>query len=167
MTHYATADEMLALMALGEGYSFEPEPFRMQPSMTIVVPYSEYVRFIGSLPFNYTGLYTPIERMSPATSMRCYYLDMAMAVFKELYYSSRWYGQPTHIVHEVHDPQIPCISIFRQEAYNEALRQLSIRQMPPLQEPVQSSMWAYMSTLMQASRLQPAPLLHQPKELLT
>lgn len=166
MQRIASYDELLAIMALGEGREMEPEPFRMQPELSIVVPYGEYIRFLGNLPFEYDGLYLPINRITPERVLQCYYMDMAIAVFKELYYCSLWGGQPTRIVHQVDNACIPCIFAFNQELFNRMQQQLSRHKLDMQYIPVASPLWGYMSTLMRASLMNPAPELLQPEELL-
>lgn len=94
------AGHMAAVLSLDSDHLLEPypQPFRLQPDLTLLIPYDEYLTFLRTTE-NIDGyLYRPAKEalLSP---VRSYYMDMARAVAKECYYASRTAGQPTRIRH--------------------------------------------------------------------
>lgn len=99
------ADSLAALMVLNRSLEKVPEPFRMQPDLYLDVCFDEYVRFIRILP-DMDLLYLPtrqlksfVEGRANAQLLKAFYIDMALAVGKELFFSEYSHRGATTIRH--------------------------------------------------------------------
>ena len=107
MFHDVSADCLAALMVLDPVLEPQPEPFRMQPDVNLLVNYDEYVRFVSSLPYGSHYLYLPtdtlvsyVDNNEEEKLLKYFYIDMAFAVGKELSFASRVGRDATVIQHE-------------------------------------------------------------------
>ena len=101
------ADCLAALMVMDRELEPVPEPFRMQPDVELIVNFEEYLKFAQSLPSDSTLLYFPTERLRQSVAARneealvkSFYIDMAMAVCKELFFAEYNGKSATVIRHE-------------------------------------------------------------------
>lgn len=106
------ADCLAALMVLDRNLEPVPEPFRMQPDVELVVNFEEYLKFVQSLPGDCTFLYFPtdklqksIETRAEQSLLKAFYIDMALAVCKELFFAEYGGKGATIIRHEFYDCQ--------------------------------------------------------------
>lgn len=94
-------DQFAALMCMDSNHSMEPFPetFRCQPTLELVLPFSEYQKFLTSVP---SGM--PMLFRSPADALKSplksYYGDMTMAVCKEIYFAEKFHSGCTVIRHQ-------------------------------------------------------------------
>ena len=82
-----------------------PEPFRMQPSVELVLPFSEYIKFVRSLPRKTEWLYyktDALQSAGDASLLRAFYYDVALAVGKELYFAE-YYHRPATVIRHCFD----------------------------------------------------------------
>lgn len=111
-----TADKMASLCFLGADYEPTPEPWRGQSDITIVLPYSEYCKFIRDYLSVQNYLLTGTFQLRnylflSATQKLCsaYMLDMAAAVCKELHYCERRRIPATRIIHYIDDTNVKTV----------------------------------------------------------
>lgn len=104
------ADSLAALMVLDRDLEPVPEPFRMQPDVEVVVNFEEYLKFVQSLPSDATFLYFPtdklhksIEARNEQSLIKSFYIDVALAVCKELFFAEYYGRGATVIRHEFYD----------------------------------------------------------------
>lgn len=88
------ADRLAALMVLDRDLEPVPEPFRMQPDVEIFVNFEEYRKFVQSLPSDDMHLYFPVDKIHKSMDahneqalIKSFYIDMALAVCKELFFA--------------------------------------------------------------------------------
>lgn len=101
------ADRLAALMVLDRNLEPVPEPFRMQPEVELVINFDEYLKFIESLSSNCQLLYFTADALHKAINtrndqslLRAFYVDMALAVSKELFFAEYTGKGSTVIRHE-------------------------------------------------------------------
>lgn len=126
----ADADCLAALMVLDPSLEPTPEPFRMQPDVTVVINLTEYIRFVQSLPSGSRYLRAPTDTIQSAIAandttrlLKSFYLDMALAEGKELYFAEREHRGATRIRHTL-DTDTPYKNVRVSEKAEIALRRV-------------------------------------------
>lgn len=124
--HHVTSDSLAALMLMNKALEPYPEPFRLQPSITFVIPFKEYVTWVMSLPRGSHLLYAEtakiqgaIESANMAALLRYFYADMAMALGKELHFAELYGKRASNIRHSFEGVQVgkaPTVSARIREA---------------------------------------------------
>jgi hypothetical protein len=103
---YVTSDVMATLFLTDRKMEIRPEPIRMQPSIQLVVGFSEYVDFCRVYLYQRDYLVTSTQEIKayldnedmPAL-LRCFYKDMAVAVAKELFFAEGYRKGATQFRH--------------------------------------------------------------------
>lgn len=110
MVHCVDAESLAALLVLDRTLEPCPEPFRMQPSLTLSVSFDEYCKFVRTLPDTPQYLFNPLpklweklERGEVLPLVKAFYTDMAGAVGKELFYAEYAQRPATTIRHTFDD----------------------------------------------------------------
>lgn len=82
-----------------------PEPFRLQEGLVLGIPYSEYISYVHSLSQDsaielYPSTRYVLNQMSAQSinNYRCYLMNVAYAICKELHFASIYSSQPTLII---------------------------------------------------------------------
>lgn len=101
-------ERFAAVMCLDRNHDCEPitgpEPFRGQPDLELQLPYSEYLEFLQCLPSDHNMLFkSPSDAL--LDPLKSYYIDMAFAIGKELYFCSQHTMKCTRISHQFHAGQ--------------------------------------------------------------
>lgn len=104
------ADSLAALVVLDRDLEPVPEPFRMQPDVEVIVNFDEYLKFVQSLPMDSAFLYFPMDKLHQSIEARneqslikSFYIDVALAVCKELFFAEYYGKGATVIRHEFYD----------------------------------------------------------------
>lgn len=104
------ADCLAALMVLDRKLEPVPEPFRMQPGVMLVINFEEYLKFVASLPagcdllyFHTADLQKSVETRSDVSVLKSFYIDVALAVCKELFFAEYHGKGATSIRHDFYD----------------------------------------------------------------
>lgn len=108
----ATEDRLASILVLNRKLEEYPEPYRGNRDMEIQVSFDVYKNFIEQYLEIYDYLATPTLKLKYYLSCgkddelyRCFYLDMAFAVAKEVWYADLT-GAPTRITHKIGDADI-------------------------------------------------------------
>lgn len=103
----ATEDKLASILVLNRKLEEYPEPYRGNKDMEILVSFDAYKSFIERYLEIYDYLATPTIKLKYYLSCgkdeelyRCFYLDMALAVAKEVWYTDLS-GTPTRITHKI------------------------------------------------------------------
>lgn len=122
------ADCLAAILVLDMELEPLPEPFRMQSDVALTVNFEEYVKFIGTLPDGTHILHSKSDRLKAAVVandesalLKSFYVDMARAVGKELFYAER-YGLGATVIRHGFYGQYPNKDIPSYGASEEILR---------------------------------------------
>lgn len=104
------ADRLAALMVLDINLEPMPEPFRMQPGVHLVVNFEEYIKFVQGLPTGRSLLYFPVDKLqklieahAEQSMLKAFYIDMSLAVCKELFFAEYNGRGATVIRHEFYN----------------------------------------------------------------
>lgn len=101
------ADRLATLLVMDASLEPRPAPIRLQPEVTVVINFEEYLRFVQLLPAGSAFLNSSIEKMQQCiraheerSLLKAFYVDMALAVGKELYFAETFHKGATVIRHE-------------------------------------------------------------------
>lgn len=158
------ADSLAALMVLNRELEPIPEPFRMQPDVEVVVNFEEYLKFVQSLPSNAQLLYFPIDKLHQSIEshneqslIKSFYIDVALAVCKELFFAEYYGKGATVIRHEFYGCQeskgisvMPDIPLLLMHILSEKGFPL-----PNVISPTNSRHWSYACKLVQDASKEP------------
>lgn len=119
-----TADTLASVLILDSDHTLEPEPepFRFQPELTLIVPFIAYQEFVHTLPGSCRLLAMLPSSINDQNVLRAYYTDVAFAVCKELYFAERRGKQCTVIHHafpstypqRIRPPGVDAVATLRQ-----------------------------------------------------
>lgn len=100
-TYTLTWDHLAAVLCLDSDHTLEPnpQPIRGTSSLTVIIPFDQYLRFLKSLPKDFNYL-TKAPQRALEDPVATYYFDIARAVGKELYYCGKYRMRPTHFRHQ-------------------------------------------------------------------
>jgi hypothetical protein len=108
---FVTADTMATLLLTDPGMEKIPEPIRMQPTVRLVIDFSEYLDFCRAYLHRKDYLATPtavikrfLETADEGELVKCFYRDMAVAVCKELHFARLYRKQATLFYHTFENP---------------------------------------------------------------
>ena len=104
-----SADSFATMLLLDKELEPIPEPVRLQPSLTLILSYDEYIQFCKLYLEKNDYLYYRTESIKSwlATDnkemlLKSFYADVARAVLKELHFASVRGKKATHIAHFIH-----------------------------------------------------------------
>lgn len=156
--HNADFSELAAVMVLLPELEPVPEPFRLNPDLLVLVDFGEYIRLIRSLPGDEPYLYTQLSRLrgyvqsnNELKLLKSFYVDMALAVGKELHFAESCSKQPTVIRHTFHGCNATKY-VPLQEQTEQTLRYLLSERGFPVPEHLSASSlpsWTYACKLVQ------------------
>jgi hypothetical protein len=110
---YVSADAMTTLFLTDKTLEPIPEPIRMQPSVRLIVSFSEYIDFcrtwLQGKDKDYLSTPTAairkfLEEDNEAELIKCFYKDMAIAIGKELHYAEKYKKPRTAFYHTIDNP---------------------------------------------------------------
>ncbi len=153
-----TWDRLAAVLCLDSDHALEatPQPIRGTSSLTVIIPYEEYVRFLQSLPKEFDLLAKP-PRQALETPVKSYYFDMARAVGKELYFCYKYNMRPTHFRHQFAGVTEPKPNLDWRSSEDSFRYYLEERGFPIAPVGTAVPEWAYACTLCGLSRQVPVP----------
>lgn len=125
MERVLQSDQLAAVLSLDKDRVLEPvttpQPFRFQPSLTLVIDFDEYKDFLSAMPKDWAYLFRQPKFASEHDTLKCFYMDVMRAVLNELYYTSavsRSSGiklYPTRIRHRIAGAEHTSIPVTSQK----------------------------------------------------
>ena len=158
-TFTLTWDHLAAVLCLDSDHTLEPspQPIRGTPSLTVIIPFDQYLRFLEVLPKDFKYLYkTPAKALEDPVAS--YYFDVARAVGKELYYCYKYHMRPTHFRHRFDGPTLPKPQFDWRNSEDKFRYYLEQREFPIAPTGIGVAEWAYACSLVECSQTFPSTM---------
>ena len=100
------ADSLASVFVLNKDLEPVPDPFRLQPEMLFVIGFESYRKFVEHIPgsmnilyFTTNLLHTRMSEGNETALLKSFYIDMALAICKELYFAEEYKADASCIRH--------------------------------------------------------------------